>query len=167
MLLSSYIESIQSDLRAAAALGGSEVSETAELLATALESAARLSLLEALADASAEITTTLESTSVEARLRGREVDFIVEEADHALAAPKPTETSPTDQSGDVARISLRLPESLKEALEKAAGAENISVNSWLVGAISAAVDDGTGSSRSRARTGRARFGKRLTGYARA
>jgi predicted HicB family RNase H-like nuclease len=55
-----------------------------------------------------------------------------------------------------ARISLRLPESLKGAVEKAAAREGISTNAWLVRAIARATE-----SRTAVNTG----GRRLSGYA--
>ncbi len=54
-----------------------------------------------------------------------------------------------------ARISLRLPESLKSSVERSAEREGISVNAWLVRAIARATESRT------AQPG----GKRLTGYA--
>ena len=44
-----------------------------------------------------------------------------------------------DDSG-TARITLRLPESLKQRVEERSARQSISVNSWLVRAIAAAVD---------------------------
>lgn len=167
MELSSYIEELKTDLKAAAAPGGKEVSEAAELLSTALEPSVRLTMLEALSDASAEITAALEDASVEARLRGREVDFVVEEATHEPVSPAQPEDAPTDQSSDIARISLRLPESLKEAVESRASMDNISVNSWLVRAIAAEVGRGARFMRPGGSKGRASYGKRLTGFAKA
>ena len=54
-----------------------------------------------------------------------------------------------------ARISLRLPESLKTAVEAAAAREGVSTNAWLVRAIARATE-----SRPVHHTG-----KRLSGYA--
>jgi len=54
-----------------------------------------------------------------------------------------------------ARISLRLPESLKSTVEKAAAREGVSTNAWLVRAIARATE-----SRPVHVTG-----KRLSGYA--
>src|SRR5690606_34910189 len=131
MDLTPYLDNLQRDLVAATAAAGEEVTRAAELVARALDPAARLNLLQALVDAAAEITTKLDTAAVEVRLRGREADFVVTEVE-APAAPPP----PAGDSGDVARITLRLPEPLKEAVERAAAAEGISVNAWLVRAVS-------------------------------
>lgn len=161
MDLNPYLETLRRDLEASAAPGGEEVGRAADLLSGSLEAAARLCLLEALSDAAAEITTKLDSFSVEVRLRGRAADLVVSDT-----APQSTPTAPpvteTD-TGDVARITLRLPEALKSAVERAASAEGVSVNAWLVRAIGAAVSGPTPPSG----RNRARFGRRVTGFAQA
>ena len=86
------------------------------------------------------------------RIRGRDADLVVTEATGATAAPPP----PTD-GGDVARITLRLPEPLKDVVEHAASAEGISVNAWLVRATSAAVEARPNASTASGRTARNRF----------
>ena len=78
--------------------------------------------------------------------------------------PGPPPPPPPPDSGDLARITLRLPEPLKAQVERAAAAEGISVNAWLVRAIANAVAGGgpvppTG--------GRGSLGRRFTGFAQA
>jgi hypothetical protein len=159
MDLTPYLESLRRDLAATAATAGAEAAKTAELLSNSLDASVRLNLMEALADAAAEITTKLASASVEVRLRGREADLVVTELTEPTTEPPPP--TPAD-SGDVARITLRLPESLKEAAERAAAAEGISVNSWLVRAVAAALPG----QHTPPRSGRA-FGRRVTGFTQA
>jgi uncharacterized protein (DUF1778 family) len=54
----------------------------------------------------------------------------------------PRDNGPPAEDGDSnARISLRLPESLKSQIEQAAGRDGVSVNTWLVRAASSAVAD--------------------------
>jgi predicted HicB family RNase H-like nuclease len=154
MELTPYLETLHRDLAAAAAVGG-------DVLGSAVESSGRLCLLEALSDAAAEITTKLESTSVEVRLRGREAQFVVAH-DGAPASAEPA--PPIDAEGDLARVTLRLPESLKEAVEAAAAAASISVNAWLVRAITTAVN---GPPPARPTRPPGRTGRRYTGYAQA
>jgi hypothetical protein len=164
MDLTPYLESLRSDLAAAAAPAGEETVRAAETLGRALEPSARLALLEALTDAAAEITTRLPDTSVEVRLRGREADFVVTSA--AIAPPAPPAApepppAPLPEGGDLSRLTLRMPESLKTHVEQLAAAENISVNAWLVRAVAAAVGSPAGQ---RPGTPPTRSGKRLTGY---
>ena len=157
MDLSPYLESLRHDLTAAAAPGGQHVADTAELLATALDASARLCLIEVLADATAEITTKLDGPTVEVRLRGREADLVVTHP--AASAPPPP---PISESGDLARLTLRLPEQLKEAVERVASAEGISVNAWLVRAASMALHSPPTSPPPRSH-----FGRNFTGFAQA
>lgn len=138
MDLTPYLESLRRDLAAAAAPAGDAAARSAELLSTALESAARLSLLEALSDAAAEITTKLDGSSVEVRLRGRDAELVVTDGAPA-AGPPPPPMMADSGGGDVARITLRLPEGLKEQAERAASEEGISVNAWLVRAVASAL----------------------------
>lgn len=166
MDLTPYLDSLRQELVASAAAGGEEVSRAAEQLSRALEAATRLSLMEALSDAADEVTTKLGNASVEVRLRGRDADLVVTHLEPPEPEPAPAAPPPgmAEGSGDIARITLRLPESLKEAIERTAATEGISVNAWLVRAIASAV--GTPKAPPFP-PGRASFGKRVTGYARA
>lgn len=172
MDLTPYLEGLRRDLAASAAAGGEDVSRAAELLAGSLDASARLCLMEALSDAAAEVTTKLSAASVEVRLRGREADLVVTElspAPEPEPAPGPVSAVP-DGSGEVARITLRMPENLKEQVEQASSREGISVNAWLVRAIAAAVagrPPGPAAGPSTFPPGRASFGKRVSGYAQA
>jgi HicB family len=161
MDLSPYLDSLRRDLAAAAAPGGEQVARTAEILTTALDASARLCFIEVLADATAEITTKLDGPTVEVRLRGREADLVVTVPAGAESAPLPAPPL-AESGGDLARLTLRLPESLKEAIEKAAAAEGISVNAWLVRAAGAALHGSRPPSPPRSN-----YGRTFTGYAQA
>jgi hypothetical protein len=146
MDLTTYLEGLRRDLAAAAAPGGPEVARAADLITAALDAPARLVLLEALTDAAAEITTHLDGPSVEVRLRGRDAQFVVTQpAEPAPPPADPTQhagaTAPTDaDGGDLTRITLRMPEGLKAAVERAAAAEGVSINTWLVRTVSAVLN---------------------------
>ena len=161
MDLSPYLESLRRDLAAAAAPAGDDIARTAELLTLALDASARLCLIEVLADATAEITTKLDGPTVEVRIRGREADLVVSHlAPPAYeTAPPPAPNPALTEGGDQARLTLRLPEQLKEAVEKAATAEGVSVNSWLVRATANALRPVTPPTH--------HLGRRVTGYAQA
>ena len=163
MDLTPYLETLRADLAATAAPAGPETARVAELLSNSLESSARLALLEALSDAAAEITTRLRDASVEVRLRGREADLVVTDTGPASPeAPVPSAhpATPLD-GGDLSRLTLRMPEALKTHVEQLAAAENISVNAWLVRAVTTAAHQPVGSPPA---APRGRPGKRLTGY---
>jgi hypothetical protein len=173
MDLSPYLDTLRRELLVSAAPGGADVRHAAELLTGSLDAAARLTMLELLSDASAEITTRLGTASVDVRLHGRDADFVVTELsppDEEVPAPV---APPPVEGGDLARITLRVPEPVKEQVERAATAEGISVNSWLVRAVVAALqrDRSTpGGVPGGAPPGAARnrsSGRRITGYAQA
>lgn len=165
MELTSYVETLRTELAVAAAAGGEDARALAERLTAPLESAARLVLLEALTAAADEITRELAPGSVEVRLRGLAPSFVVtpppseESFDDAADAPSRgplTPAQPDGSDGGTARINLRLPESLKVRAEEAASGEGLSVNAWLVRAVAAVVDSHsswTGHSRRRSPTG--------------
>ena len=155
MDLTPYLDMLRDDLAAAARPGGPATAEAADLLSHALVASARLALLEALSDAAAEITTRLRDANVEVRLRGREADLVV---NHVVTAmPEPASEAPTD-GGELARLTLRMPEALKAHVEQTAAAEGVSVNAWLVRAVTAAVNEPPPAHRP---------GKRITGFAQA
>jgi hypothetical protein len=162
MDLTPYLEALRADLTAAAAPGGPETARAAELLGHSLEASARLALLEALSDAAAEITTRLRDASVEVRLRGREADLVV---DHDVAEPAAQQPPAAVDGGDLTRLTLRMPEALKAHVEQTAAAEGISVNAWLVRAVTAAVNRPAGPPPRPSSGGR--FGKTITGFAQA
>lgn len=157
MQITTHVEELQRQLAVAAAAGGSDTAEAAARLAAALEPAARLTILEALSEAAGEITRELAPGSVDVRLRGREVDFVVSRPGAALAQPMVNASGPVplpggavsasaDEGDDTtARTTLRLPDSLKARAEAAATAEGVSLNAWLVRAVTASLESASGS----------------------
>ena len=146
MDITPYVDSLRRDLVAAAEAGSPEVRQAAERLAFALDPSARLALMEAISQAAAEITSELPAGSVDVRLSGRRLDFVVQ-APVAPAPPTPptppaapTPPEPEDDGG-LARITLRLPESVKTKAEERAAEAGQSLNSWLVSVLRAATND--------------------------
>src|ERR687889_59127 len=86
MNLTMYSENLRRELAVAADAGGEEARALAERLTAPLESAIRLTLLEALSAAADEITRELAPGSVELRLRGGEPGFVVTAAPRARKA---------------------------------------------------------------------------------
>jgi HicB family len=169
MDLTLYVEKLQRELAVAAAPGGEDARAIAERLIAPLEPAARLMLLDALSAAADEITLELAPGSVELRLRGGEPEFAVtpapvdEQLEPAPAAAAPPPAPADADEGATARINLRLPEQLKAGIERAAAAERLSVNAWLVRAAAAALaDEGDRPPPQRA----GRIGQTYTGWVR-
>ena len=148
MDITPYADDLRRDLAAAARSGGPEVADAAERLALALDPAMRMVLLEALSHATAEITASLEGGSVEVRLKGREPQFVVTPAPAPAPGPAPADAGPgaetedEEADGPAARITLRLPEGLKQRAEEAAARRGQSLNTWLVNAVRAAAREG-------------------------
>lgn len=145
MDLAPYVDFLGRELATAAEAGGEEARALAQRLAGPVESALRLTLLEALSAAADEITRDLAPGSVEVRLRGREPQFVVTPPPSELTseptAPEPEplpDTGPASaEEAATARINFRLPEHLKASIEQAAAKEGRSVNAWL-GRVAAA-----------------------------
>jgi hypothetical protein len=172
MDLTPYLETLRADLTAAAAPGGPDTLRAAELLGNAIEPSARLALLEALSDAAAEITTRLRDATVELRLRGGEAELVVNHTEYLTEEPAPAAPAPgpfADPGGDLTRLTLRMPESLKTHVEQTAAREGISVNAWLVRAVAAAVhgQPPASSPPSPPAGPGLRTGRRITGFAQA
>lgn len=173
MDLTPYVDTLRRELAVAAEAGGEEARELAERLTAPLESATRLTMLNVLSAAMDEITRELAPGSVDVRLRGLDPDFVV------TPPPAGANVAPVDQAppvepvkagapadgdeGGTARVNLRLPAHLKTRAEEAASREGLSVNAWLVRAVSAAVDGGARPpATERART----IGQGYTGWVR-
>ena len=149
MQIGPFIESVQRDLEAVAALGDPAAAETVQRISVALDSTFRLRLLEVVSAVANELTSQLPSGHVEVRLAGQDPSLAyVEEA----PAPGPSVGA---EDAFTARITLRLPESLKGSVEFAASRDGISVNAWIVQALSRSIDPRPH-----------RGPKRLTGFAR-
>ncbi|WP_277209051.1 toxin-antitoxin system HicB family antitoxin [Isoptericola croceus] len=179
MDLTRYVEQLQHQLAVAAAAGGDEARELAERLTAPLEAAVRLVLLEALSNAAGDISAELAPGSVDVRLRGGDPEFVV------LPAAAPTDSAPSDpvvaapsvptsegqppaadaDTGATTRTTLRLPDHLKAKVELAAARDGVSVNTWLVRAVTAAVEQATGGPASPPRPG-APGSRRHTGWVR-
>src|SRR6478672_8914209 len=128
MDITEYVDALRRDLAQAARAMGPETEQAAERIGFALDSSARLALMDALSHAAAEITNELDGTSVEVRLQGREPVFVVVGAGpsaladdtQAIDTADTTVVSPEDEGAETSRITLRLPEALKVRAEELA-----------------------------------------------
>jgi hypothetical protein len=148
MQLSPHVEALLSDVAEIAAVGDDATAEAARRLSVAMRSAAGLRFLDALTEATLEVSAQLSSGHIEVRLAGQDPSLVyVEESTDVESAP---------EEGLTARITLRLPEGLKAGIEASAAREGLSVNAWIVRALS----------RSTGATSRRGPGSRLTGFSR-
>ena len=163
MDISRYVTQLREDLASAAAAGDEQTRRTAAALGAAIEPAARLAVMNALADLAAEVTAALGDRTVDVRLDGRDVRVAVSD-DTSTAPPEPPRGFGGADAGDISRITLRLVEQIKSQAEQAASAQGVSLNSWVAqavqGALSGARHGGGGSGGSR----RGRDDQRLKGW---
>lgn len=139
MELGQYVNDLQRQLVDAAENGTESTRAVAERLAAGLDASVRIVLLDVLSAAAGEITRDLVPGSVDVRLRGREVEFVVSQpAPEADAEERPAASVAFDDSS-TSRTTLRLPDALKARVDEAAAADGLSVNTWLVRAVAAAL----------------------------
>ena len=139
MELGQYISDLQRQLVDTAANGAEDTRAVAERLAAGLDAATRLVLLDVLSAAAGEITRDLAPGSVDMRLRGREIEFVVTQPNiEPDSDERPAATVDLDDAS-TSRTTLRLPDALKAKVDEAAVADGLSVNTWLVRAIAAAL----------------------------
>jgi hypothetical protein len=132
MNLTIVLEGLQQDLQNLGELGDERSAQIAQRLGEALGSNLRLKLLDLFSQAAVEVSSKLPSGHIEVRLAGQEPELVFVDAPGEAAGMTGEELS--------ARISLRLPDSLKTAVEKAADREGVSTNAWLVRAIARAAE---------------------------
>ncbi|MFD1937944.1 toxin-antitoxin system HicB family antitoxin [Nonomuraea mangrovi] len=180
MDLTQYIENLRREFGDAAEAAGPEARATADRLTGLLDSALRLTLIEVLSEAADELTREIEPGVVDVRIRGRQPEFVVTMPSTWHAGPSGAPTPPGapyppfppappeppvppgDADQGTARMTLRLPEALKARIERAAATSGVSVNAWLVKALSGAVSGAASepSSQSRPPT----VGRRISGW---
>ena len=147
-----YVQAIQADLAAAAALGDEASAEAGRRLSVAVEASLHMRVLDLLTEVAVGLSAQLSSGRVEVRLAGRDPELVVVEDEPVQEQP----AAGAGEDGLSARITLRLPESLKVQAEGAAAREGVSTNSWLIRAIARALEP---------RATRVRTGNRIQGYA--
>jgi HicB family len=162
MELSEYVTALRAEMASLTRFAGEDVTRIAEMLAESLDSALRLTLLEVLSAAAAEITSRLDDVAIDVRLSGGEPEFVVTVTpDGAPSEDAGRAYAEAGEDAGTSRVTLRLSEALKARIDSAAAAAGLSVNSWLAHAAIRALDDSGSASRSRSRMG---IGQRITGY---
>src|ERR1700759_2794063 len=110
MNLTIVIDGIREDLQGIAELGDDRSAQIARRLTDALGSSLRLKVFDLLGQAALELSSKLPSGHIEVRLAGQEPELVFVDAPGDAGGVTGEELS--------ARISLRLPESLKATVEK-------------------------------------------------
>ena len=131
-----HVEPIITELRvalvghAALAAGDPAVEGAAAHLVGALEPAVRQAILALAEQAAAEVAAQLPDRTVDVLLSDGDPSLRVSEAPASAGA-----SAPSGEEFD-ARITLRLPPSLKRLIEDSASIDGDSVNAWVVDALS-------------------------------
>src|SRR6266508_6934857 len=120
MQMSQFIEGLQQDLQELAAIGGEDLMRTAQQLGGVIKQSARLRLLDALTQAALELSEQLPNGNVDVRVAGQDPQFVF-----VPSEPAESFTPPLVGEDEQARITLRLPESLKASIESAAASEGV------------------------------------------
>jgi len=162
MELGQYVTDLQRQLVDAADNGAEDTRAVAERLAAGLDAATRLVLLDALSAAAGEITRDLAPGSVDVRLRGRQIEFVVTQASTDPETDERSAATVDLDDASTSRTTLRLPDALKARVDEAAAADRLSVNTWLVRAIAAALEP----KKRRAAQRTPRTGDNFAGWAR-
>jgi len=147
MNVAAYVEALQQDLANVAGIGDDAIAEAARRIAAALESSLRLRLTDALGEAAAELTNQLPDGHVEVRVSAGEPELVY--------VPDPGAPPPSGLEDLTARITLRLPETLKTIVDAAAQEAGMSANTWLLQQITRSADP-----KRRNQPG----GRRMSGY---
>ena len=149
MQLQRFVDALRADLTAVAELGDEATAQAAGRLVLTLQASVGLRLLDALSEAALELNDKLPGGHVEVRLTGQDPELV-------YVGDEPEAPAAGADEAYTARITLRLPEALKGALEVAASREGVSVNTWIVRALTRTSTAAPAAQQS---------SNRLTGYA--
>lgn len=150
MQLDRHLESVRNGINQAAALADEHSQQVAARLADALESSVRLALIEALSEASTEISADLAPGSVDFHLADGEPQFVVTPPPAPTPEPEPepeTAYTPSDEDEEQVRVTLRLPASVKKTVDERADADGVSTNTWLLQLVLRELGRGRGRNR--------------------
>lgn len=149
MHIARYIDAVRQDLERIAAVGDASTVRAAELLTLALDASLGQRLQELLGEAALELSAQLPDAHVEVRVAGRDPELVLVEDPPSGGHPDASDELFT------ARITLRLPDTLKSRLESAASNGGQSLNAWIVQTLGRALEG---------RSYPAGGARRLTGY---
>ena len=127
MRLDPIITQIDASIEAQLRLADSSVSDAAAGFMEAFRPTVRAALLEVVQQAAAEVSAQLGDRQVDVRLAGGDPELVVSTA--------PSGREPLSPEDLEARLTLRLPGSLKGIIEDAASTSGDSINSWVVDAL--------------------------------
>ena len=128
MQLSHAITNLESAVETQLRVAGPEIAEAGTQLMAALRPAITQSMMEVVSMAVTEISSQLETQTIDIRLVDGDPELVVND-DPSAVPPPPT---PGDGDVDEARITVRLPGYLKDLIANEAESAGDSINSYVV-----------------------------------
>ena len=157
MDLASHVTALRLALEETAA-DDEAVQGLAHRMAATQGPALQLQLLDLLGEVALEVSPQLPDGRLDLQLVGRDAVLVYRADERPSVGP----ATPVDEGSETSRLTVRMPEALKSAIESAADAENVSTNTWLVAAARLRLSP-SGTSTSTPVTSK----KRITGYVQA
>lgn len=131
MQLSHAITNFESAVETQLRLAGPEIAEAGAQLMAALKPAITQSMMEVVSMAVAEISSQLDTQTIDIKLVDGDPELVV--GDDPSAVPPPPPPPPAgDDDVDEARITVRLPGYLKDLIANEAESAGDSINSYVV-----------------------------------
>jgi hypothetical protein len=152
MEITPHVEAIREALAAVAGEDEASVA-VADRLVEAVAPAVQLQLLDLLGQVALEVSSQLPDGRLDLQLAGRDAVLV-----YTDTGSPPSAASTPDDDTATARLTLRMSDSMKSAVERAAEAAGQSTNAWLVAAARQCLD----TRPARRRSGG--IGNRLSGY---
>lgn len=131
MQLSTAITNLETAVETQLRVAGPEIAEAGAQLLAVLKPAIKESMMEVVSMAVTEITSQLDSQTIDVKLVDGDPELVVRE-DLTAVPPPPSPPSPGSDDADEARITVRLPSYLKDLISADAEVSGDSVNSYVV-----------------------------------
>ncbi len=151
MQLSQAISNLEAAVETQLRVAGTEIAEAGNQLMAALKPAIKESMMEVVGMAVTEVSSQLDSQTIDIRLVDGDPELVVSD-DPTAAPPPPPPPPPGAEDVDEARITVRLPGYLKDLIVNEAESAGDSINSYVVDVLSNKTRRTTGSHGSRHKT---------------
>lgn len=130
MQLSHAITNLESAVETQLRVAGTEIAEAGAQLMAALKPAIKESMMEVINMAVAEISSQLDTQTIDIKLVDGDPELVVNE--DPTSTPPPPPPPPGADEADEARITVRLPGYLKDLIANEAESAGDSINSYVV-----------------------------------
>lgn len=135
MQLSHALTNLESAVENQLRMAGPEIAEAGTQLMAALKPAITQAMMEVVTMAVTEISSQLDTQTIDIKLVDGDPELVVNE-DPSAVAPPPPPPPPGSEDADEARITVRLPGYLKDLIANEAETAGDSINSYVVDVLS-------------------------------